>query len=263
MQLRRLTLAVLLSAVIANAGVFMKQTITDLDHGKTATSEVSLDATHIKVVTTGSDHDSTFIYAGDRFYIINTADGTYRTFTREQLEKMFNQASQMTSMLEEKLKDMPPQQREMVERMMKQRMGAMSQPQVEKTVYSKVGSGSVGEWTCEKYEGRRGSEKVEEVCTVNPSALGLQASDFQVFHDLADMFQGFSQRMNLDLYRIGSMTPAEGEYTGVPVEQVSYRKGKAQQRRQVTEVDHRDFSDQDFAVPSGLKELETPMMGGR
>ncbi len=66
-----------------------------------------------------------------------------------------------------------------MEAMMKGRgMPGMSAPA--KTEYRKAGTDKVGKWTCDKYGGCQDNQKTSELCTVDPTALGFTADDFQV-----------------------------------------------------------------------------------
>ena len=97
----------------------------------------------------------------------------------------------MMAQLQEQMKNMPPEQRAQMEAMMKGRrrraMAGMAAPV--KTQYRKVGTGTVGKWTCDKYEGFTGEKKVSEVCTVDPKVLGFTAADFAVSKQMAAFFK--------------------------------------------------------------------------
>ena len=81
------------------------------------------------------------------------------------------------------MKNMPPEQRAMMEKMMKGKMpqAAAATP---KTVYTAKGSGSVNGFTCTKYEGDFGGQKESELCAALPAQLKLTPADLQIFEKM-------------------------------------------------------------------------------
>jgi len=99
---------------------------------------------------------------------------------------------------EEQMKNVPPEQRKMMESMMKGRMPQ----QPPKTVYRKVASGvKVNRWVCDRYDGYLGKEKKEEVWAADPAQFDLRPEDFQVFDDMRDFMEGFSKQ-SMPFFRI-------------------------------------------------------------
>ena len=44
---------------------------------------------------------------------------------------------------------------------------------------SRTGTDKVGKWTCDKYEGTANGQKVADLCTVDPTVLGLLRRTFR------------------------------------------------------------------------------------
>ena len=262
----RLLIAVgLLCALSARAGVLIVEKTEHFGRtGLSSTSRVLLDHDRVRVESKGSQNESTFIYLAstETMYIINSKEGSYMELTRAQIEAMMNQVARMKAMMDEKLKGLPPEQRRMMEKMMKGRMGGAQGPPA-KTVYRKVGSGeTVGQWSCDKYEGYRQNEKVSEIWTTDWSDFGIKPEDFAVFRSLAKMFEGLAKQMKIDMYQVGAINPqSEHEFAGLPVRRIMYRNGKPYAKHEVLEVTRKDFDDSLFQVPAGLKKKEMPNMG--
>src|SRR5689334_18014526 len=131
---------------------------------------------------------------------------------------MGGQKSDAMAQMQEKKKNMSHQQREMMERMMQDRgIPGMAAPA--KTEYRKTGTDKVGKWTCDKYEGYRDNQKVSELCTVDPKARGLAASDFEVTRQMAEFFKALIPQGSDRLFAFGK--PEEQGYSGVPVRRTS------------------------------------------
>jgi hypothetical protein len=129
------------------------------------------------------------------------------------------------------------------------------------TEFKKVGTDKVGQWACDKYDGTKNGEKVSEVCTVAPSALGFTTADFEITRQLAEFFTSMMPQAADGLFKIGSSTPAANSFEGLPVRMVTFRNGTAQTVTEVTEASRQNFSDALFQVPAGYQKRDFPGMG--
>jgi hypothetical protein len=270
--------AALLCAVAAHgaSGIYMREQTRHFGRAEGAsTSSIYLEAQRVRVDSAGTDQkQQVFIYHGgdaQRLYLIDVAAGTYRTFTKAELERMMGsvntQMDAIRAKMDAQLKNMDPKQRDMVEKMMKGRMGTAEPAAVTKTTYQLVESDvTVGEWECDKYDGLKDGEKVREIYTTDWSTFGLKPADFAVFRELASMFAGMAKQAQVDIYQVGSENAlSDEEFEGVPVRRISYRDGQPSQQHDVIEVSRKDFEDEIFQLFEGLKKLENPQvpqMGG-
>jgi hypothetical protein len=115
----------------------------------------------------------------------HAAESGKEDMRRDSKADLANLGQQMNAAMamQEQMKNMPPEQRAMIEQMMKARGGLRGMPPTAQEVrveYKPAGSDQVGQWSCTKYEGFRGQEKVAEVCAVDPKEFGLTPSDFEV-----------------------------------------------------------------------------------
>src|SRR5262249_18652397 len=139
--------------------------------------------------------------------------------------------------------------------------GAMPGAPATPTEYKKIGTDKVGKWACDKYEGTRNGEKVSEVCTVAPSALGFTPADFEVTKQLAEFFSSMMPQAAEGLFRIGAAPPSPNSFSGLPVRFVSFRAGAPQMTSEVTDASRQSFSDALFQVPAGYQKREFPGAG--
>ena len=265
MRLLTVFLAIAVSATSARAGVLLIHKTEPVGGGQVSIATTSLDRDRVRVESSGGTAQHILIYRADRqvLYLIDSAAKTYQELTKQQLEQMMSQVgdqmAQMRAMMDEQLKNVPPEQRAMVEQMMKGRMGAMggAAPPAE-TVYRKVAVGErAGQWTCDRYEGYRANEKVFDVWTTDWQALGLNASDFRVMQELADLFTSLSSQMGgkLELMSVGASSSSG--LSGIPVRRVSYRDAKAYETHEITEVSRQEFAAGLFEPPPGFHRTES------
>jgi hypothetical protein len=277
-QFPALLFAFLLAASLGFAGVLVEQTTKSLPgEARSDTSIIRLESNRARIEGSSGGRDHVMIYRADRetMYMIDPAAKTYREMTKQDLEKMMGQAnqqmSQMQKMMEEQMKNMPPERRQMVEQMMKQKMGQLpgigaAAAETSRATYRKVASGeTVGQWTCDKYEGTRDGQKQSEVWTTNWAGLGVSMDDFRIFQDLAQFFERLNPSMSDQMFRIGPEAESEQGYAGVPVRRIYYRNGAAYQQVDVTQVTRQSsFEDTLFEPPAGYKKETMPQMpGGR
>jgi hypothetical protein len=263
------TLFLALTTPLLFAGVLIEETTQPLSGQGTATTvRIHLDQDRARIESEAGGRPHVIIYRADRqtMYMINPAEKSYREMTNQDLEKMGGQISQMQKMMEEKMKNMPPEQRQMMEQIMKQRMGGAGMPaaQQPQTVYQKVASGeTVNQWTADKYEGLRAGRKEMEVWTTGWNEFGVTQSDFRVFQDLGEYFKKLSPQMNDDMFRIGSaQAESQQGYSGVPVRRIFYRNGSPYQKSEVTRVTRQDFERILFEPPDGFRKETMPAMPG-
>jgi hypothetical protein len=145
-----------------------------------------------------------------------------------------------------------------VEAMMKGRgMGAGVQA---KTEYRKAGTDKTARWTCDKYDGYQDGQKTSEICTIDPSALGLSAADFAVTQQFVEFFEKLMPQFAGQIFGFGQMQ-RQG-FSGFPVKSSSTAGGRTT-TSEVTDITRQTFEDSVFAAPAGFQKESLPGLGGR
>jgi hypothetical protein len=240
-------------------GVLLVQKTTT-GGGAPQTHQIQIDGTRMRAESSdASGANRVMVFDGTKqvMTIIDSDKKTYSEMTKDD-DRMGGQMTAAMAQMQEQMKNMPPDQRARIEAMMQGRgMGAPAAA-APKTQYKRVGTDTVGKWTCDKYDGYEGEQKVSEVCTVDPKALGLAASDFEVTRQMAAFFQKMMPQMGAQMFKIGS---AEDQgFSGIPVRQHMTVAGR-EVTTEITEVSRQRFADSVFKVPEGYQ--KTSFMGGR
>jgi uncharacterized protein DUF4412 len=265
MRTARLLIAVTaigLTAIPATAanGVLIAQKVTN---GTTTTAVQSqIEQTRMRseiVSSNGRKQTVVFDGAAQVLRMIDDGAKSYTEMSKADVERMRGQVDAAMSAMQEQMKNLPPEQRARMEALMKGRGAAMTGAAGPPTEYKKIGTGTVGKWTCDKYEGTKNGEKVSEVCTVNPAALGFTAADFDVTKQLADFFTSMMPQAGEGLFRMGSASP--NSFAGLPVRFVGFAGGVPQTTSEVTDASRQNFPDALFQVPAGYQKRELPAMG--
>jgi hypothetical protein len=248
-------------STIAGAGVYLVNEVKPADGTGETMEQTALVGDDAMRLDMQSDEGSvTFIFRRDRdlFWLIQGDRGSYLEINREDLKRMKAEMDRAFEMMEEQLKDLPPEQREMVEKMMKEKMPHRP----ETPTFKKVASGvNVGSWKCDQYTGSVGERKTVDVWTVGWNELKVDENAFEVMRAMGD-FLGEVVPESTILFRVGSRKTPEDtdseDYYGLPVKVVSYENGKTVSTVRLTQIETRDFPQETFDLPGGLKE-ETGM----
>jgi hypothetical protein len=240
-----------LGAVAQAADGVLLVTRTTTTGSEPRTNQVQIEPKRMRAESSGAAGEKMIVLFDGTKQVMRLIDNekkSYTEMTKEDVDALGGQMSAMMAQMEQQLKNLPPEQRAQIEAMMKGRgMGAAAAPKVQ---YKKVGTDTVGKWTCDKYEGYAEGKKTSEVCTVDPKALGFSASDFDVTRELAALFTKLMPANAAQLFSLG--VGGEQGFSGLPVKSVATVGGK-QVTTEVTEVSRQTFPDAVFQVPAGYQ----------
>ena len=95
-----------------------------------------LDAGKLRVESQDSENKSVMIFDASKqvMWMINPGDNTYREMDKAQVDAMGQQMSKAMEQMQAQMANMPPEQRKMMEDMMKGKMGAMGGASAKPTI---------------------------------------------------------------------------------------------------------------------------------
>lgn len=187
-------------------------------------------------------------------YVVDNARKTYMEITKADLTQLQGQMQAMMSQMQAALEKVPPAQRAQMEALMKGRLGGMGGAPA-KIESKRAGTDKVGRWACDKYEVLSNGQKVSDVCTVNPSALGVTVKDFEVTRQLAELAAGIAPQMAAQISVVG--TPERQGFAGFPVRTIFYA-GANTTTTELVEASRQTFADSLFVVPAGFTKQSMP-----
>ena len=252
-------LCLLAGTAQAADGILIVQQTT-LGAAAPQTHRLQIDAKRMRAEMTGPDgRKQVVVFDGAKqvMMLIDESRKTYVEMTKADVDALAGQMSGMMAQLQEQMKNMPPEQRAQMEAMMKGRGAAMPGTGAAKTQYKKAGTGTVGKWTCDKYEGYSGDKKVSEMCTVDPKVLGFALTDFDVSKEMAEFFKKIVPAGANEMFSVGS---AELGFSGVPV-RTERTVGSQTITTEMTDVSRQSFPDSVFQVPAGYQKTDMGMAG--
>lgn len=263
--MKRLALVAIAAAPLF-AGVRILSENTDLATKKVTTDTILLDSNRMRF-----DFDDgrsvMFLTDGgrDRMVMLDKAKNQYQEIDEAMMKQMGEQLSGAMAQMEAAMKNMPPEQRAMMEKMMKGKM-PQAAPAAPKTVYTAKGSGTINGYSCTKYEGDRNGQKESELCAALPAQLKLTPADMQVF----DKMRQFSSTLLNSLANspIKVSVPSgygfESGYEGFPIQKTEFESGQATKRSELKSMTRSNFTDADFSLGNAKKvELPIPSTRGK
>jgi hypothetical protein len=178
------------------------------------------------------------------------------------MSKMSSQISDPMKQMEAELAKLPPEQRAMVERMMKGKMpGGMPDTMGSDRPQSRIeagGDAQVGEYSCTMYMVYRGEEKTQEICAVPVSQVAVAAEAMDAFQAMGR----FSKQLVESFQPSPLSTPLDNpfqfleEIHGFPVLVREFDGGRASSEVVFKSATRQSLNNQLFSVPDGYKKVD-------
>jgi len=200
--MKRLNMLSLLFLLISSpllAGVVYEIETTDHQQSppKVESIEMAAEGRHLKMGIGGGSHDRNgeMIFRGDRreMVVVDHDDKSYSVIDREAIQQIAGQVNSAMSQVQEALKNVPADQRAMVEKMMKENMPkemADKAPHRPSSELRKTGDRATHNgYPCVKYEVVQDGRKLRELWVTDWSNLEGSSEVTGTFEDMADFFQ--------------------------------------------------------------------------
>jgi len=204
-----LAICLLSTAGIAQAGAVYRIEVENFtegnqffEGGESYITVTKIEGDRMRSDTQGEDGmmATTMIFLGetDEMYMIDHKKKTYLVMDRETIEALGKQMSEAMQQMEAALAQVPPGQREMMERMMKGKMGADPdyKPPSPPVVRSLGESGSVNGIACEWKEVTRDDVLSEKACVCDQGEIAGGEEMVAIAHEMKDFAAGLSELAN-------------------------------------------------------------------
>jgi hypothetical protein len=204
-----LAICLLSTAGIAQAGAVFSIEVEDFtegnqffDGGESYITVTKIEGDRMRSDTQGEDGKvaTTVIFLGetDEMYMVDHKKKTYLVMDRESMEALGKQMSEVMQQMEAALAQVPPGQREMMEKMMKEKLGAdpnykEPSPPVVKNLGEK---GSVNGIVCEWKEVTRDDVLSEKACVCDQGEIAGGEEMVAIAQEMQDFAAGLSELAN-------------------------------------------------------------------
>lgn len=211
----------------------------------------------------GKGDTSTMIFRGDLdlIWIINEGKKSYIEMDKKTMDAMGQQMSLAMKQMEERMAQMPPEQRKMMENMMKGRV-----PQAHKyaktTVKKRGKRDKINGYRCRWYDVLRDGRRIREMCVSKLKDIGIKKKTFDVFKDMARFYSGLFESMKSNpMFRMEENPFEEFEkMDGYPILTRKYKGAVIVGETAFKAVEHKRFKKSLFKVPAGYTKES---LGGR
>jgi hypothetical protein len=222
--------------------------------------------TRMDVISPESGGSATMIFNGttEELMILEPGEMKYFVMTRAQMDAMAVQMSDAMQQMEAALAAMPPEQREMAEKMMQGRMPAAQPAKPASTVAKSGGSDTVAGYDCENYSVSSGGRKIRDMCVTEWDEIdgGREVADaLMKFADFfANMREAFSGMGGMaDVSQQQDMFEHLQALGGYPVLSREYDEaGVLISESRVTSARQENVDDSVFLPPTGYQKQEMP-----
>ena len=266
------TLLLLLFPAPLLAGVVYEIEVTDHQQSPPSSESIHtwVEGSDLKmeVAAKSRDGQGEMIFRGEsrEMVVVDHEKRSYFVMGEEQIRQLAGQVSAAMQQMEEALKNMPEEQRAMMEKMMKERMpqpeAERPQTEIRKTSERADKNG----YPCVKYEVLRGGSKIRELWVTDWSNVEGGGEVVDAFEDMSSFFREMLDAMP----EMGGRGPAFDdsafadmkELGGFPVVTRELgADGSLESETVLRGAKRRDLDPEAFEPPSGYKRQE--MSGGR
>jgi len=251
--------SILLLPTLAYGGVVMDMVTRNAAGQETDRTRIYAQSKMIRmeqVVEDEAEPENTMIFLGNEFLYVNHEDESYIVMDESMIDDVSAQISDAMKEMEAELANMPPEQRAMVEQMMKGRMqGMMGQqkaPSAGPRIES-VGSGKWNSYKCREYAVFIGPEKTQDICAADLDDVDGADEVIEAFRGMAAYMQKMTESM--PMMPEDQMNPGKlmSEIDGFPVHTVDYKNGEVTGDVSLDSVTEKNLEPDMFAAPDGYR----------
>lgn len=254
--MKRLVLPLALGLVLApaasvRAGVVIESTDQGPGGSAPTRSKALVGADRVRVEADGR----VMIWRADKqvLWVLDPEERSYLEMTKQGMGAMADAMKQAQAAMA----DLPPEQRAMVESMMRQGGGAPAAPKDPIAWTPNGAADTVGGRACVGYDGKRGGKLEQTICAAPFAALGFSESDFGALEQLAEFMKGLTGPMAQ--HQVQGLPDAD--VPGLPVRAVIKGAG-GDHVHEVVRLEKVAVEPSQFEVPAGFTKQSMDEMAG-
>lgn len=205
----------------------------------------------------GSDGSFSVIFLDDEFIYLDHSEQNYMVMDEAMLEGVGEQMSAAMKEMEAQLAALPPEQRAMVEQMMKDQMGGLGNTMdVPALEIRQLGPGRWASYDCRRAEMLEDGAKIQEICSVDYDEVDGSGYLRSSFLRMADLLNRLYDAVPFDGQGVRNPMEMLNELNGFPVRTVEFENGKAV-RETILESSKEKAIDADiFLLPANYSRID-------
>lgn len=256
MLVRTLSL-LLVTTAAAHAGTKLETVSRDLSGGRTTTINTWAQGGMMRVET--QSNDSTMIFKDDTIFAISHKDKTYIAMDRESMKRMADQINPALKALQERMKNMSPEQRAQMEKMLGGRIpGGMGEPEKPQEIKRTSRNDKINGYGCTYVEVREGGVLTDEVCVAPSSALKGSAEVMAAAKRMTAVMQDMMSSMDAPWLKQMAQKQMQNfeALGGIPVLSRHFDDGKPQNETTLSNISSEALAATMFEIPAGYSKKD-------
>lgn len=262
---RTFTISLLTAAACAvgtaHAGTRLEMLNRDLSGGRSSTITTWAQNGMMRVET--QPNESVMIFKDDTIYAINHQDKSYFAMDRASMKRMADQINPSLKLLQEQMKNMPPEQRAQMEKMLGGRLpsGDDAGPQQEFKRTSR--SDKINGYSCTYVEVREAGKLTDEMCVAPSSALKGSDELMSAARKMTALMEDMMATMDAPWLQQMARKQLQNfeALGGIPVLSRHYFDGKPQIETTLNRISSETVAAALFEIPAGYTRKD--MMSAR
>ena len=195
---------------------------------------------------------------------VNSGNQQYTEIDRASIAKMAESVAQVRqemapqmAMMREQLKNMPPEQRAMIEQRMggSVNFGAMETKPAARVTTVKRGSDKIAGFKCQRYDVMKDKARVGDVCIATDTGAGMSKADFSTVSAAMKFMRDMAKNAEEMAAGMGGPEMSLGDIDGLPVSAKDLRSGR---EYRLVKVSDADLDDARFNAYRSMKKEELP-----
>lgn len=249
----------LLLSQSAYAGAVMDMVIMDASGQEVGRAKIYAQSNRIRMDELGGEHsDVSMIYLGDRLLYVDHDEKSYMVLDEAMMSDVSAQLNEAMAQLEKELAGMPPEQRAMLEEMMKGQLQDLMPTESAPVPAPRIESRGSGKWQsydCKEYAIFDGDEKIQEVCAAELDGIAGADEAMQAFASMGEYIVKMAESMPM---MSGQFNPGElmDEFDGFPVHTMDYENGELVTQSSLESISEKDLPPEMFAAPEGYRQQD-------
>lgn len=205
------------------------------------------------------------IFDGKQIHVIDVAQKRYTTIDKASIDEFSGKLANLRSQMEAQMKNMPPEQRAMVEQMMSQMggTGAQAMEAAKRSVKQTGRSESAAGHSCKVWEVTVGGVKEQELCVVAPGSLpggtDMMATMVKIGEMFKSLMESFGGAGRDALSQAWSDLQA---INGIPVITRLYDNGRLSEEVKLTVIRSESVPATRFQIPAGYQQRKLNLGSG-
>lgn len=234
------------------------------DKKSVQTMKMYISGKNINMDILSREYTGTTIFRGDKelFWSIDHDKKEYTEINKEMMEQMGRSMGDAFKQMEEQMANMPPEQRAMLEQVMKGQMQMMDQGASEPVTLKKTNEKKkISGYHCTKYEVLRGTEKVREIWMTDWKNIKDGNEALEAFEAMGTFFKSLieSYKDSPLIQMLDNPYSHANKMNGFPVLTVEIDEGEATYETLFKNIEKKSISKDRFNPPKGYRLNEQRM----